>query len=137
MRLDRTCMTAVVAVGVVLAAGCGDGTDPPQPGLATVSLTTPNSDDGAVLVRVTGQGLSSAQASSSSYLVYWRLVSETELHVAVFGSVSAGPMFTVQVSDVRQLSAYTGTVEQVADRNDALRSSLSGYGVTVSSAAEQ
>jgi hypothetical protein len=126
----------VVAGGI----GCGDSTTAPRPNnpalptAALVSLATPNADDGAVVVTLKGPDLSTIQAPSSAYVVYSRLATSQEARVIVIGNVAGGPLFTVKFAAGQQLSTYSATVEQVATRGDALRSSTTGYQLTVSAA---
>ena len=105
---------------------------PPPPGSAVVSLTTPNSNDGALVLTLKGPGLTTMQASSSSNLFYSRAVSDSEARVILVGDLSAGPMFTFKVADGKQLSAYTATIGEVATRDDALRTSVTGYTLLIS-----
>jgi hypothetical protein len=99
-----------------------------------VSLTTPNTDDGAVVITLSGPGLTTMQSSSSSNLFYSRAVSDSESRVIVVGDVAAGALFTFKVADGKQLSAYSATIGQVATRADALRSSTTGYKLAIAAA---
>ena len=112
-----------------LACGSDSGTNP-TPGTATVSLATPNADDGAVLVTLTGPGLANPQAASSAYHTYFRLASANELRVIVVGNLSAGALLTVGVGEVNHIGKYAGTVVEAASRMDQLRSALTGYSLT-------
>ena len=117
---------------VLLGAGlaCGGGSTGPKAGTATVSLVTPNADDGAVLVTLTGPGLANPQSASSSYHVYWRAVSPGEVRAIVVGNLTAGAVLTVSIDDVGKVGQYAGTVVEAASRNDLVRTSVTGYGVT-------
>jgi hypothetical protein len=99
-----------------------------------VSLTTPNGDDGAVSVTLTGPGLTTLQVSSSSTLFFSRAVSDSEARVIAVGNLAAGPLFTFKVAAGHQLSAYSATVVQVATRSDSLRSNTSGYKLAITAA---
>jgi len=136
-RLDRIVVTAALGMIAVGAFSCGDddiaGLSSDE-GLVTVSLAGPGHNDGAVLVTISGPGFLDARAANSSYRVYWRLTSATELRVIVLGSVSDGPLFTVRVPDPARVSRYRGTVLQVADRYNAMRESVSDYDVTITAA---
>ena len=112
----------------VLLLGCGESA---MPGTATISLTTPNTDDGALLITVTGPSFTNVQSASSSYQVFSRLATGQELRLIVVGNLAAGPVATVDVADVNGLSVYTATISQVSDRLDELRESLSGYSIDV------
>jgi hypothetical protein len=99
-----------------------------------VALTTPNSDDGAVIVRLNGPGISNVVSSSDANLVYTKPNGEQEARVILVGNLSAGALFTFRMPSGAQPSGYTATVEQVASRTDALRSATTGYQLTVSAA---
>lgn len=135
--MTRTPFLVLTVCSLAAAIGmgaCGDGPSGPTPGTATVSLTSP-ATDGGMLLTLTGSGLTEPKAANPSFTVYWRLVSATELRVAVFGAITAGPLFTVDVLDVSSVGAYQGTVLQVADRSDQLRTDLSAYSLTATASA--
>ena len=134
MKRSTKLAALLAVVAPILACGDGSGvTESTANGVrpVTVSLTTPASDDGAVLLSLHGGGITNPQAATSSYRVYFRLVSETEVRVAVFGNLTAGPLFTVQVPDPRQLAGYSAAVREVANRSNELRGSLAGYEATL------
>ena len=119
---------SVALMGAGLA--CGGGSTGPKAGTATVSLVTPNSDDGAVQLTLTGPGLANPQSANSTYHVYWRVVSASEVRAIVVGDLAAGAVLTVDVDDVGKIGQYGGTVVDAASRTDVSRASLGGYGVT-------
>jgi hypothetical protein len=146
MKLIRL---ALMTLTLAAAAACGDKATspnppgppapppqppPPPPGSAVVTLATPNSDDGAVVVKLTGPGLSTFETASSGYIFYSRLAAEQEARVIVVGNVTAGPLFTFKVATGSAVSAYTATIEQVANRTDALRASTASYTLTIAAA---
>lgn len=133
--ISRLLAGAALSMSAALAA-CTDSTSArtPTPGTVTASLTTANTDDGAVAVTITGPGVSTVQAVNSSYLLYFRLASDGEMRVIVVGNLVAGPLFSVGVADVGNLGDYVVTVTDVATRADAARPSLAGYGVTLTAA---
>jgi hypothetical protein len=140
MKMRRIVVSLIVIAGGI---GCGDNTTaptapppppPPLPGSAVVSLTTPNADDGAVMVTLQGPDLSTMQASSTAYVLYSRVSSTAEARVILVGNLAAGPLFTFKLGAGQALSAYTASVQQVATRGDALRTSTSGYQLTVAAA---
>ncbi len=137
--MKRLAYSMALATMAAILGSCGN--DPSGPGggggggnagTATVSLSSPNADDGAVLVTLNGSGLTNVRPPNSSYQVFWRLASANVLKVAVVGDLADGPLFTVDVPDVSNLAGYAGTVDQAASRTDALRGSLSGYSISVS-----
>ena len=124
-RIGMIAMGLAAMVGG-LACGSDSGTGTTT-GTATVSLVTPNADDGAVLVKLTGPGVANPQPGSSAYDVYFRVVSADELRAMVVGDLSNGVLLTVGVGAVGSIGQYSGTVVEVASRTDVLRTSLTGY----------
>lgn len=131
------------ATAVAAAIGCADHATqpnppapppPPPPGSAVVALATPNSDDGAVVLTLTGPGLTTMQSSLSTNLLYSRVASDSEVRVILVGNLTAGPLFTFKVADGKQLSAYSATVGQVATRGDVLQANTSGYKLSIAAA---
>lgn len=126
---------AVLLGGACLLAlpGCGDdpaGPPEPVPGVLTVNLATPNADDRAVLVRVTGPGEAAAVTAAAGQTLFSRPTA-AGFNAAVFGDLAAGPLLRFSVPDVNQAGAYQATVVEVVDPSDQLRPSLAGYGATV------
>jgi hypothetical protein len=119
----------LLGAGLALQA-CSDNGPVVTQGTAVVSLST-TATDGAILVRVMGPGFATPRPGGSGTVVHWRQVSETEIVVAVFGAISSGALFAVEIPDTRRVGEYVGTVLQVADRNDDLRPTLSGYSLDV------
>ena len=127
----------------ILAAASGitckdDGTAPgtpnlpdPNPTSLVVSLTTPNSDDGAILVTIRGPALATIQSAAPDYLVFSNAVSATEARVIVVGDLTRGSVFTVAVGGTAPLSSYSASIGQVATRADVLRAETAGYRMTV------
>ena len=124
------------------AVGCADKTTapanppppPPPPGSAVVALATPNGDDGALEVTLHGPGISNLASAASGYLFYSRLASDTVARVIVVGNVTAGPLFTFKIAGGASLSAYTATIDQVANRADAVHATLTNYSLSFSAA---
>lgn len=135
----RSAMTLIGAAGLVAGlTGCGDATtvNGDRPGTATVSLSSGNTSDGAISLTVRGPGLSTAAALDSSYTVFSRLVSASELKVIVLGpSVGPGPLFTLPVGAGNRPSAYTVSIEQVAMLSDSLRADIAGYQASLAAPA--
>ena len=109
---------------------CGDNPIAPQAGNVTVSLTTPNADDGVVLVALFGPGFSTVKPASTSYRVFSLTASPTEVHVLVVGDLSTGALLTLNVNDPSRIGDYHGTVIQAASRSDEVRTVSTGYDLT-------
>lgn len=135
--LSDTRALLALALGLVLAAtvGCGGGDSSteapgPTPGTVTVSLTTPRTDDGAILFTVSGPDMTQLAASSAT--LYFRHAQEgTTITAVLVGDIAGGALLTFHVPDVAATGAYTASIQQVADRSNALRGSLAGYTLTV------
>ena len=130
----------VVAAAVAVAAACTETTvAPPAQSPAPVSdaviaLVTPNTNDGAVILSITGPDIAAVQAADSHYVVFANLTSSQEARVIVLGDLVAGPILKLHFATTNPPSAYAGTVQQVATRADSVRASTSGYQLTVAAA---
>jgi hypothetical protein len=135
MNARLTVRTACLAAWVALGA-CGEGgggpTTPGQdsipagPADAVLSLAS-SAADGAILLRVTGPGMGAPAVTDSTRVLHWRLASDTELVVVVFGILVNGELLRMEIPDGRQIERYVGTVIEVAGKTDTLRADLSGY----------
>lgn len=122
---------AAAALAACGDAGMGVAPADPQPGVLTVSLTTPFPDDRAVLITVTGPGEATAVADAGSgYSVHAR-AGGTTFRAAVFGRISSGPLVRFTVPDVGRASAYRATVQEVVDPASAVRPSTGGYVLSI------
>jgi hypothetical protein len=96
-----------------------------------VSLSQVAADDAGLSFTITGTGIVGARAAASGYAVYWRLVSANELRVIVLGRLAAGPLVSIEVADLNQLTNFQSTVVEVADQRGAPREQLGAYRVSV------
>ncbi len=122
---------SALRIAVLLAAAACSDTSGVTPGIVTLALVTPNANDGAVTVVLTGPGITSLASARSAYSVYWRVVSPTEARAIVVGDLNAGVMATATVADVNQIDAYHVEVLEVATRSDSVRTSTTGYAITL------
>jgi uncharacterized protein (DUF2141 family) len=119
---------AVLALPVALAT-CSV----PTAGDLTVSLVTPNSDDGAIVVRVTAsqsKEITSAAVACTGCRIFAEQPSATELRAVVTGNLAAGPLVRISVSDTGAPTAYAVQIVQVASRTYRLRPT-SGYSLSI------
>jgi hypothetical protein len=130
MNASRKWLVVVVLAVFSGVPACSDQ-GPTGSGTATVSLTTPNSDDGALHVVITGPGVRDVEPASFAYKAYWRVASANELHLIVVGNLADGAVTTIKVDQLDQLDLYHVTILGVANHADELRSSLAGYAVEV------
>ncbi|HEX7917867.1 MAG TPA: hypothetical protein VF454_00615 [Gemmatimonadales bacterium] len=128
----RTLRILALLAAVGLASSCGgDGGPHAQPGVLTLTLNTPNVDDGALLFRVVGGPVDSVaggvMVQDGSYTVqpsYTRIV--------VAGDITDGVVAGVYIPDVHDASSYSVVMEQVAVRNTFAQRSIGGYSIAVS-----
>jgi hypothetical protein len=119
---------AILALPAALATCSG-----PVAGDLTVSLVTPNADDGAIVVRVTAsqsKEITGAAVACTGCRIFTEQPSSTELRAVVTGDLVAGPLVHVSVSDTKAPAAYSVQIVQVANRSYQLRSS-SGYSFSI------
>lgn len=134
MKSTRFGLTLLLALAAG-ACGGGDGggetvLPQPEPGTLTVSLTTPNAGDRALVVQVTGPSITGAQSANTAYVMHSRTPSAGTLRAAVFGPLATGPVLRIQVADVNAVASYSATVVEVADETNALRT-ITGYTAAV------
>jgi hypothetical protein len=98
---------------VVLACHDEDKTVAPTgPGVLDVILTTPNADDGAVLLTIDG-AVDSVQGGP--YVIFSTL-SATDARVVVTGNVVAGVIARLYVADLSTADQYGTNLLEVAQR---------------------
>lgn len=135
--LNKKIVTAIALCAFLsTTVSCGDddngstGPDDPVAGTLTMSLTTPNADDGALVLRLEGPDMT--QVGLAAPALYLRFLEDQSGVTAVLvGDVSEGALLTFRVPDVERVGSYSATPVEVADRANALRGSLAGYTLTV------
>jgi hypothetical protein len=131
--MSRSRWIFVMAAALSAGAACSD--DPTagatQAGTVMLRLTTPRADDGAVMFEVSGPPIDTAIAVTASVRLFTRRTSGSTMVGVVVGEVTAGAVVTLRVPDVGAGPGYTARVLEVADRQNALRASLTGYALTV------
>jgi hypothetical protein len=127
MRARFLAGAAIACVGFL---GCiGE----PAPRELTLTLITPNSDDGAVMFTVTTAApnrIVSATAACEGCKLFYHQVSEVEFRVVVTGPLRPGPVARLSVSDAAPVGAYRVDVHEVAAR-DFQSKKGTGYRVIV------
>lgn len=115
---------AIVLAAAVLAAGLActeDGpTSAPEALPVTVELTSPNEDDGAILLAVTGGSVDAASAVSGDAALYSGSTGGSTL-VAVVGNVTSGPLFEFEAEGGSGSPDYFVEIVEVSDRDNLLR----------------
>ncbi|PYP96696.1 MAG: hypothetical protein DMD34_05020 [Gemmatimonadetes bacterium] len=123
----------LTAVAVVAIAACSsDSIGSPQGGGSLVlRLTTPHGDDGALTFELSGPSISTVSAPDASLRLFTRRLDESTVVGVVVGALANGALATLRVQEVSTVSSYSARVLEVADREDGLRASLSGYALSV------
>jgi hypothetical protein len=127
--MTRTRILAAALLGAAVLA-CGDN-GPGTPGTLVLSVATSQSDDAGILLTVTGPGIDDVSMTASGQVVYWRLTAENEARILVLGNFASGPLVKLSVPDIGRAGDYVGTVVDVTDRNNVVRTDLDGYQLAV------
>lgn len=132
--MSPTRRIVLLLAGLSFGAGCADepmGVVPP-PGTMLLRLATPHGDDGALVFELTGPAIDSATAANNSLRLFTRRVSDSRLLGIVVGGIATGPVVTLHVSGAAAPGApYTARIIEIADRDDRVRASLTGYALSV------
>lgn len=122
----------IFAAVALLTAACSDAMTSAGTGAGTLvmRLTTPHTDDGALLFELSGPSIDNVIANDESLRLFTRRDGGSIVG-AIVGTLSTGAIVTMRVPDVSAAASYTATIREVADRQDALRASLAGYALTV------
>ncbi len=124
---------AVACVLAVLAGACGGGdggTVGPTAGVFMVGLVTPNTDDGALLLTVSG-GPVTAVEPAGQYQLYTAHPDSVTTTILVTGNIAAGAVLRLQVPDTRRLGSYRASVAQAASRGTFDQQALASYSLSV------
>jgi len=130
--MKQTVLRLLVAM-VLVAPACSDSTAPPEPGEIVVRLVSPNTGDAAAVVTLTapsGTTLGEFRAGADDHAMFHRTTGTTT-RIAVFGPLTTGAVARFIVPDVRDIGQYVVQLVEVADENNVLRESLTGYSVSV------
>jgi hypothetical protein len=120
-------------VAVLFIAACGADAPPiPQPvaGDLTMALTTPNSQDGALLLRIVGELAVQDVTPLGNYRVSFHTQAGVT-RVIITGDLAGGDILKFRVPDIGKASSYTAYVEQAASRTTYALLETSSYFLTV------
>ncbi|HSG81957.1 MAG TPA: hypothetical protein VLC48_06900 [Gemmatimonadota bacterium] len=121
------------AVALVMATGVAcddDSTAPAVAGTFVVSLTTPSTDDGAIMFTISG-GAATNPTLLDGTLQLYSSAGTNELTVVIVGDVEAGDLLEFDVPDVAAFDDYSAAIEEVADRTNDLVTPLTGYSLSI------
>jgi hypothetical protein len=133
MRSLRLLTLATCAVGL----GCdGEGLAPEQaqgPGPLELQVVTPNADDGALLIAVSGGPVDSI--TSSEFEVAMLEISPRQYRMLIRGPVHSGSVAQLWVPDRGRRFAYVSSIAQAVSRGTYQRRAVADYGVSVGRAS--
>jgi len=137
MKALSRALQAAVIFGV---AACDGGVSEPQmppprdvaePGFLDLVLTTPNSNDGIVLLTLSGGVMDSIRAKGSAELLD-AIAGINTVRVLLAGDIGSGVVLEFWVPDRRLWSTYRAILDQVAARGTyEQRESLQAYVISV------
>jgi len=133
----RVTYLRALALGlVVMLASCGgedvpSGPPPPPsgPGFLQVLLETPRSNDGALLITLSGGPLDSLRVSQAKLLTAPPGVNDQQVIIA--GDVRAGAVLRFWVPERGNVANYRAVLDQVATRRSYIQQSLTDYSLTI------
>lgn len=131
MSRARWILALVAALSIGAACSSDSTGGAAQPGTLTLRLATPHADDGAMTFDVSGPAIDSVIVANASLRLFTRREGGSTVSGAVVGALAEGTVVTLHVPDVGAAAGYTARVLEVADRQNALRASLTGYALTV------
>jgi hypothetical protein len=117
------------AIAVVTVACSGNDTAVPHSGTLTLDLTAAGTNDGAIVVTVSGGPVTAVQAPGELQIASNAEAAGT--HIMITGAIGLGAVATIDVPDVSRANAYAVTVDQVADRTTFALLDPAPYQVTV------
>ena len=126
----RIVATVAVAAAALTGTACSD--DPivePESTVALVVLETPGTDEGALLLTIDGPGEVSVSTVSGSHVLFTGPAAGGAVRVALVGNLGAGAVLEIEVAD--DIDDYEVELEQVAGRDNVLRTSLSQYSLEI------
>jgi hypothetical protein len=126
MRLRHAALALTVLAGI---AGCSHDNVGPTAGTLNVTLASPNTDDGAVLVTIAGGPVDSLTAPGQQ--IYTSRIDANTLRVILIGRLQAGTVARMYLPDVRLASNYSATVNQAAARTSYAQRNPAAYSVNL------
>lgn len=132
--MRRLRIILAIGAGAALAgcSGSGSGGTGPTAGTLYVTYSTPHTDDGALLVKVTGPAVTSVTIDTA-LKGYSRISTNGDTAmIVVAGTVHSGIVARLSVPDTKAFASYSASVLQVAQTSTYAQRALSGYSAAVS-----
>ena len=133
MRLRPKAWITAAVVAVTMSCG-GDGdeitsTPSMDPGFVNVSLSTPNSNDGAIMFTLAGGVIDSLTPAGGT--LFSASTGTNQFRAIVAGTITDGTVLRFWMPDRRNIASYTATLEQAAARSTYEQQGLSGYSLSI------
>jgi hypothetical protein len=119
----------LAACGAGSSTGASGGNEPAVSGWLTVQLTSPNTDDGAVQLRITGPAVDSVVADTR--YDGFGVASNGVADLVMAGNIATGNVARFRVADVNKATSYQATVVAAAQSGSFALRSTSGYRAVV------
>jgi hypothetical protein len=120
-------LAAVGTLAAFLLSGCSNNTGPVA-GVLNVNVSSPQPDDGALMLSVHGGPVDSVE--SVGFRVFSLRTSDSVKFI-VTGGLGSGVVARIHIPDSRQASRYTALVRQVAARMSYAARDPAGYSITL------
>lgn len=104
---------------------------PAGPGTLTVRVTSPFTDDGALLLEISGPAQPTDLTALSAGAILQSRTTDNVTRVAIFGPLENGALVRFAVPDVSAAPQYKAQVTEASDRTSALRASVTEYQLTI------
>ncbi len=133
----RPMKTGAVVLAAITIACSGDSTpestgpgeSTSNPGFVNVTLATPNSNDGALLLTLSGGAMDSLAASVGT--IFFASTATNTFRVMVAGTIGDGPVVRFWMPDRRNVAQYSATLEQAAVRSSYEQQDIGGYSLSI------
>ena len=100
-----------------------------NPGFVNITLTTPNSNDGALLLTLSGGAVDSLAATAGT--IFFASTGTNTFKVMVAGTIADGPVVRFWMPDRRNVAQYVATLEQAAVRSTYVQQDIGGYSLSI------
>ena len=135
---SRVIPALAVCLAILAGTSCGAHDSAPlppplpAPGVLSVHLTTPNSDDRAIQFTLSGGAIGAITAPDGANVNVYSNAGAISTTVIVVGALAPGVVARIEVPDVARVTAYQAAIGDVARADYSLRPApLSGYALAI------